>query len=131
MLIVLAFVIGILAGLRPFMAPAAVGFAARYCGPAVVELVGEQLPGTPSRRVPVQFGTRILMGALSGAAVGAIGGALAARLVAGIVGAVVGTFGGATARARLAAGFGRDLPAGPTEDVIAIGAALLIVCAAR
>ena len=32
---------------------------------ALGELVTDQLPTTPSRTVPVQFGTRIVMGALS------------------------------------------------------------------
>ena len=45
--------------------------------------------------------------------------------------AIIGTRGGAAVRARLAAAFGRDLPAALIEDVIAIGGAILIVRAAR
>jgi hypothetical protein len=52
------------------------------------------LPSTPSRTVPVQFGTRILTGALSGAAIAAPGGSLALGAIAGVVGAVIGTLGG-------------------------------------
>jgi len=47
--------------------------------------------------------------------------------VLGVAGAVAGTFGGAAARGRLAAMFGRDLPAALTEDVVAVAGAALIV----
>jgi len=152
MLVALALLIGVVAGLRACTAPAAVSFAARFCNLglagtplaflgyawtpwifgliALVELVGDQLPSTPSRRVPVQFGTRIVTGALSGAAIGASGGMLIVGLVAGVAGAVIGTLGGAAARAWLAAALRRDLPAALIEDVIAVGGAALIVCAA-
>lgn len=152
MLIALALLIGVVAGLRAFTAPAAVCFAARFCNLglagtplaflgykwtpwifgliALIELVGDQLPSTPSRKVPVQFGTRIVMGGLSGAAIGASGGMLIGGLVAGVAGAMIGTFGGAAARAWLATALKRDLPAGLVEDAIALGGAALIVCAA-
>ena len=144
----LALLIGIIAGLRAMTAPAAVAWAA-YLGHldlggtwlaflgnvwvrwiltalALVELVTDQLPTTPSRTVPVQFGARILMGALSGAAVGAAGGSWVGGLVAGIIGAIIGTLGGRAFRARLAAGFGVDRPAAFVEDAVALGGALLI-----
>ncbi|WP_341677960.1 DUF4126 family protein [Niveibacterium sp. SC-1] len=149
MLLVLAYLIGVVAGLRAFTAPAVVAWAAHLgwlplagtplaflahvAAPwiltvlAVVELIGDQLPRTPSRKVPVQFGTRILTGALSGAAVGAVGGQLVLGLVVGIVGAIVGTLGGAAVRAKLAAAFGRDLPAALIEDAVAIVGAILVV----
>lgn len=93
---------------------------------ALVELVTDQLPTTPSRKTPVQFGARIVMGAVAGAALAAPAGALGAGAAAGVVGAVIGTLGGAAARARLAASFGQDWPAALIEDVIAIvGAGLL------
>jgi len=150
MIIVFALLIGIVAGLRAFTAPAAVSLAVRYwhlgvagtpfaflgyrwtawifLAIAVAELIGDQLPATPSRKVPLQFGTRILMGALAG---GAIGGAALfyAGLAAGAAGAVIGTLGGAAARARLAAAFRNDRPAALIEDIVAIGGAWLIVCA--
>ncbi len=94
---------------------------------ALAELVTDQLPSTPSRTVPMQFGARIVMGALSGAAIGASGDAMVGGLVAGIVGAIVGTLGGRAARARLAAAFGNDRPAAFIEDAVAIIGALLIV----
>jgi len=149
MLIGLAVLIGIVAGLRAFTAPAAVSLATRYGHVAVagtplaflgyrwtpwiflalalVELVGDQLPATPSRKVPVQFGTRIVMGALAGGAIAAAAG-LYIGLAAGAVGAVIGTLGGAACRARLAAIFDKDRPAALIEDVIAIGGAWLLVC---
>ena len=58
-------------------------------GLAILELIGDQLPSTPSRTVPLQFGTRIISGALSGAAILGVSGALA-----GALGAIIGTLGG-------------------------------------
>jgi uncharacterized membrane protein len=145
----LALVIGVVAGLRAMTAPAAVSWAARlgalklggtglaFLGYAwtpwiftlfaLGELVTDQLPKTPSRKVPVQFATRLVMGALTGAAIGTAGGSFIVGAVAGVLGAVIGTLGGAALRARLATSFGKDPPAAFTEDAIAIGAALLIV----
>ncbi|MBP1850124.1 DUF4126 family protein [Rhizobium halophytocola] len=151
MLYALALLIGIIAGLRAMTAPAAVSWAA-YLGwfdisgsalafmgyrwtpwiftvLAIVELVTDQLPSTPSRKVPVQFGARIVSGALCGATLGASGGALIGGLLAGIIGAVIGTLGGAAVRGRLAAAFGSDRPAALIEDLVAIAGALIIVVA--
>jgi uncharacterized membrane protein len=149
MLYLLSLSIGIVAGLRAMTAPAAVSWAA-YLGwlklddsilafmgytwtpwvitvLAVAELVTDQLPSTPSRTVPVQFGTRILSGALSGAALGIVGGSLVIGAVLGAAGAVIGTLGGRAARAALARKFGNDRPAALLEDIVAIAAALLVV----
>jgi uncharacterized membrane protein len=144
----LAILIGIVTGMRAMMAPAAVSWGARLghlglsgwlsfldapWAPWVLtllaagELVTDQLPSTPSRTVPIQFGTRIVVGAICGAAVaGGPAGALA-----GVVGAVIGTLGGRTMRARLAASFGSDFPAALVEDGIALAAALVVVAAVR
>lgn len=149
MIIFLAVLMGAVAGLRAMTAPAAVAWAASlgwldisqtslaFMGyrwtPWILtilafgELVTDLLPRTPSRKVPIQFGARIIAGALSGAVIAAAGGSLALGPFAGIVGAVIGTYGGAALRAKLAASFGRDLPAALIEDVLAIGSALLIV----
>ena len=149
--IVLALLIGVIAGLRAMTAPAAAAFAARYGTFAVAgtplafmgytwipwllgaaalsELVTDQLPTTPSRKVPVQFTARVLTGALSGATLAAPSGSLVNGLVVGIVGAVIGTLGGAAFRRRLAAAFGQDRPAAIIEDIVAIGGAILIVTA--
>jgi uncharacterized membrane protein len=96
---------------------------------ALVEFITDQLPSTPSRTVPVQFGARIVCGALAGASIGAARGVFVAGAIAGIVGAIIGTLGGRAARGRLAAAFGSDSPAAFLEDAVAVGAALLIVSA--
>ena len=149
----LALLIGIVAGLRAMTAPAVVCWAAHFgwldlSGTwlaflgnvwarwiltlfALVELVTDQLPSTPSRTVPVQFGARIVMGALSGAAIGSASGAMIGGLLAGIVGSVIGTLGGRAFRGWLAAAFGSDRPAALIEDAVAIGGALLIGVALR
>ena len=150
---VLPLLIGIVSGLRAMTAPAAISWAARlgwldvaptslaflgyawtpwiFTALALAELVTDQLPTTPSRTVPVQFGTRVLVGALCGAAIGAGLGAPVMGLIAGILGAIVGTLGGRMCRVRLAAALGSDRPAALIEDAIAIGGALLIVLAVR
>jgi uncharacterized membrane protein len=148
---VLSLSIGVVAGLRAMTAPAAVSWAAwlgwldlsstplAWLGYAFApwiltvfalgELVTDQLPSTPSRTVPVQFGSRIVSGGLSGAAIGAAGGGLVIGMIAGMLGAVIGTLGGHAVRARLAKAFGKDRPAALIEDAIAIGGALLAVLA--
>jgi uncharacterized membrane protein len=151
--VLLPFLIGIVAGLRTMTAPAAVSWAARlgwlklastgfaFLGAAITpwiltvlalgELVADQLPSTPSRTVPVAFGSRIVSGSFSGAAIGAAGGSVVAGLIAGAIGAVIGTLGGRAARGQLAAAFGKDRPAALIEDAVAIGGAFLIVAALR
>ena len=79
----------------------------------------------------MQFGARLLSGAICGAAIGSSQGAMLTGLVAGIVGAVIGTLGGHAFRMRLAAAFKKDLPAALIEDAIAIVGAWLIVQALR
>ncbi|MFM0027776.1 DUF4126 family protein [Paraburkholderia madseniana] len=152
-LYVLALLIGVVAGLRAMTAPAAISWAAHlgwlplqdtplaflgfaatpyiFTVLAIVELITDQLPKTPSRTVPMQFGARIVLGGLSGAAIGATHGGLVGGLIAGVVGAVIGTLGGARVRAALARTFGRDLPAALIEDAVAIVGAVVIVMALR
>ncbi|WP_406858125.1 DUF4126 domain-containing protein [Alsobacter sp. KACC 23698] len=148
-MLICAFAMGVVAGLRTMTAPAAVSWAARLgalpvgdTGLAVLgyawtpwiltllalgEYVADQWPSTPSRTVPVQFAGRVLSGAFCGAAIGAASASMAAGAAAGAVGAVVGTLGGRAARGRLASAFGRDRPAAFIEDGVAVGAAALIV----
>ena len=144
----LALLIGTVAGLRTFTAPTAISLAAwsgwlaltgswlAFLGYswtpwiflllALSEFVGDQLPSTPSRTVPMQFGARLLSGAICGAAIGSHD-AMLGGLLAGMVGAVIGTLGGHAFRMRLAAAFKKDPPAALIEDAIAIGGAWLIV----
>jgi uncharacterized membrane protein len=144
-----AFLIGVVAGLRTLTAPAAVSWAASlgvfrlegtrlaFLGSgttrwiltalAIVELVVDQLPSTPSRKTPVQFGARLASGALCGAAVATAEGSWAIGLAFGVLGAIVGTFAGHGVRVTLAHVFHRDQAAALLEDVVAIGGAALIV----
>ncbi len=94
---------------------------------AVGELINDKLPKTPSRKTPPQFIARIFSGALVGATVGAGSGSLILGLVAGAIGAVVGTLGGAAVRGKLAAAFGKDLPAALIEDVVGIVLSVVVV----
>jgi uncharacterized membrane protein len=144
---VLAFLIGVIAGVRSMTAPAAVSWAARlgwlhventwaaFLGfqftPYIItvmamgELIADTLPKTPSRKAAGPFGFRIVSGALCGAALGGgswVGG------IAGALGAVAGTLGGYEFRRRLVqATGGRDLPIALLEDLIAVGGAVMIV----
>ena len=104
---------------------------------ALGELVTDQLPKTPSRRVPQQFGARLFTGAFAGAvlATGAVLNPTAWVVVgaigAALIGAVLGTLGGAEARRRLVAGNGgHDLPVALVEDAIAIVGGFAIVALA-
>jgi uncharacterized membrane protein len=144
-----ALLIGVVAGLRTMTAPAAVSWGAAlgwlsvsdtwaafmgfrftpwiFSILALVEFVTDQLPSTPSRKVPMQFGARIVSGAFCGAVIGTADGSLIGGLIAGAVGAVIGTLGGAEARGRLAAMFGQDRPAALIEDAVAIALGLVAV----
>jgi uncharacterized membrane protein len=152
MIVLLAFLIGVVAGLRAFTAPAAAAWGARllhvdvsgswlafmgylwtpwvFTLLACVELVTDQLPSTPSRKVPVQFGARLLMGALAGGTLGASENLSAASIGFGLIGAIAGTLGGAWARKTMAAAFGSDRPAAFIEDGIAILLAVLVTLVA-
>jgi uncharacterized membrane protein len=145
-----AFGIGVVAGLRAMLAPAAVSWGARlgaldvrgtrlaflgkdwvagsFTATALGELIVDQLPSTPSRTEPRSFAVRLASGTLAGAAIADDGRRLAGA-VAGAVGAAVGTLGGHAARARLAAAFGRDRPAALLEDAVGIAVALAAVLA--
>jgi uncharacterized membrane protein len=148
-ILLLAFLIGVVAGLRAMTAPAAVSWAAHlgllplqgtplawlgyaftpyiFTVLALGELLNDKLPKTPSRTVPPQFIARVISGSLVGAAIGAAGQSLILGLVAGAIGAVAGTLGGAALRSKLAALFGKDLPAALLEDAIAIILSIVVV----
>jgi len=147
---VLAFLIGVVAGLRSLTAPAVVSWGARlgwlhlentglaFLGApitpyilsalAIGELISDKLPKTPSRKAPGPFIVRIVIGALCGAALCAASASLIGGLLAGVLGAVAGTLGGYEFRARLVRAIGgKDLPIALLEDAIAVGGAVLIV----
>ncbi len=143
LVLLLALLIGVVAGLRALTAPAAVAWAAmldwinldgtwvEWLGHpitvtvltvlAVGELITDQLPKTPSRKTAVQFLTRLVTGGFAGAAIGTAWGYTFGGLGAGVVGAVLGTIGGAEARRRLvAANDGNDPPIALVEDAVAV-----------
>lgn len=149
MIMLLALLIGIVAGLRTLTPLAVVSWAARFgwlhlegtwlaflghafapwilTALALFELVVvDQSPSTPSRTVPLQFVGRIVSGVVCGAAVGAHGDMLVGGMVMGAIGAVAGTLGGARLRAKVAEQLGRDRPAALLEDVVAVGLALVV-----
>ena len=147
----LSFLIGMIAGMRPLTAAAAVSWAA-FSGRidvadgllaflaypltpwiisvlAVAEIAGDKLASSPSRKVAVQFVTRLATGALPGAAGGAASGWALGGAMLGVTGSVVGTYGGAAARSWLAGLSGSDFPGALLEDFVAVGGASLIVWA--
>lgn len=143
LILLVALLIGVVAGLRSLTAPAVVAWAA-YLGwidlhgtwaswmaniitaivftvLAVGELVNDKLPKTPPRTAPPIFAARIVMGGLAGAVLGAWPHWTFTALGAGVIGAVLGTLGGYQARKRLVAAIGgKDLPIALLEDAVAI-----------
>ncbi len=148
-----AFVLGIVCGLRAVVGLAAASWAASsqqlplqgtwlsFLGSritpyitsllAIGEVVNDKLPKTPSRLVPPQFGARVVMGALTGTAIGLSHGQLVTGILAGVVGSIVGTLAGSRARAFAAKLFRRDLPAALLEDAVAIALAFVSILALR
>lgn len=149
LVLVLALLIGVIAGLRAFTAPAAVAWGAALgwidldgkwsewmAHPItltvltillLIELVTDQLPKTPSRKSAPQFITRLIMGAFAGAVVGSAFFHTFSATGAGMIGAVLGTMGGAEARQRFVSlRSGQDRPGAILEDVVAVGGAFLI-----
>ena len=147
----LAFLIGVVAGLRSLTAPAVVAWAAHrnrlqlhnsplsFMGStaavvvftllALVELVADQLPSTPSRTEPPGLIARIVLGGLSGAAVVASESqSIALGAVLGMVGGIVGAFAGYKVRTRLVRALKvPDFAIACLEDVVALGGGILIV----
>ncbi|MGD9620827.1 MAG: DUF4126 family protein [Mycolicibacterium sp.] len=149
LVLLLALLIGVIAGLRAMTAPAVVAWGAMLgwidvgdkwsewmAHPVTVtvltilllgELVTDQLPKTPSRKVPVQFVARLISGAFAGAVIGSAFFHTFSAAGAGVVGAVLGTLGGAALRSRVAeANNGNDRPGAFGEDVLAVGGGLLV-----
>lgn len=147
---VLAFAIGVFAGLRSMTPLAAVAWAAHFgwlhLGPTplaflasgaarytllalmLAELGVDKLPFTPSRTRPGSFTWRILTGGFAGVALAAgLGHSLAVGAVAGAVGAVAGTLLGHRARTGLVRALKvPDYVVALLEDVVAVGGALFV-----
>ncbi|HKS75390.1 MAG TPA: DUF4126 family protein [Terriglobales bacterium] len=149
--LLLAFVIGVVAGLRSMTAPAVVAWAAHlgwihlsgsplaYMGSAwavglctlgaLGEYVADKLPNAPARTAAVGLTARIITGAVSGACLAVAGGAsLWLGGLLGVIGAIVGAFGGRRARVGLVRALRcPDFAIAIPEDLIAIGLGLLLV----
>lgn len=147
LVLLLALLIGVVAGLRSFTAPAVVAWAAflhwinlsgtwaSWMGHwatvavltilAVAELISDQMSFMPSRKTAPSFLTRLASGALSGAVLGTAWGYKWGSLGAGIIGAVLGTVGGYAVRTGLAGPDGaRDRPVALGEDLAAVALGL-------
>jgi uncharacterized membrane protein len=98
---------------------------------ALLELVVDKLPKTPSRTAPPGLIARIVTGGLTGACVASTGGPLDKAALGALVGAaggIVGCFGGYQARSRLVKSLGiPDIYVALVEDLIAIGGSFWIV----
>jgi uncharacterized membrane protein len=149
--LLLAFLIGVVCGLRSLTAPAVVAWAAHrgwidlghtrlhflgslaavavFTVGAIVELVADKLPNAPNRTAPVGLIARIVLGALCGGAL-AVSGAqsMTTGAVLGAAGGIVGAFGGYQARTRLVKSLKvPDFVIAILEDALAIGAGFFLV----
>jgi uncharacterized membrane protein len=149
--LLLAFLIGVVAGLRSLTAPAVVAFAAHhgwinlhnsplsFMGStaaftifvllALGELVSDKLPSTPSRTAAPGLIARVVTGGLCGACLALAGAqSLALGVVLGLAGGLVGTFGGYQLRTGLVKALKvPDFVIALAEDAVAIGGGLFIV----
>ena len=149
LVLLLALLIGVVAGLRTFTAPAVLAWAAvlhwiNLSGTwaswvahwatvailtilAVIELVSDQMETMPSRKTALPFLARLASGAFAGAVLGTAWGYPWSSLGAGMIGAVIGTIGGYEARTRLvAANGGRDRPIALGEDLLAVAGGMAV-----
>ena len=150
MTLLLAFLIGLFAGLRSLPPPAAVAWSVHLGWlnltrrlsligslPAVIilsvlaiaEVIIDKLPNTPNRTAPPGLIARIVTGGLTGACV-SLGGGQSALVGAGLglIGGIVGCFAGYQVRARLVKSLRQaDFNIALIEDLIAIGGSPFIV----
>lgn len=150
-ILVFAFGIGVVAGLRSLAAPAVAAWAAYlgwlhlqdstvafmasiwsviiFSALAIFELFADLLPKTPKRTALGPLAARMITGALCGACVCASANeSLPIGAAVGALGAVVGAFAGYEIRKRLVTGLKtKDLFIAIPEDLIAIGLALFCV----
>jgi uncharacterized membrane protein len=149
--VVLAFGIGVVAGLRALTAPAVVSWAA-YLGwlnlqgspvafmaskwavaifsvLAIFEFIADLLPKIPKRTAPAPLAARILVGGLCGACLCVSANqSLSLGAVFGAIGAVIGAFVGYEIRKRVVTGWKiKDVFIAIPEDLIAIGLAWFLV----
>jgi uncharacterized membrane protein len=144
-----AFLIGCICGLRSMTAPAVVAWGAHlgwlhlqgsllaflaqpvslvvFSVFALGELIADKLPFIPARTAAGPLAVRVIFGALCGAGM-CISSAASVPLGAllGGLGGVAGAFAGYTYRRRLAA-LARDLLLAVGEDLVAIGGGLFLI----
>jgi uncharacterized membrane protein len=148
--VLLSFLIGLFAGLRSLTPPALTAWAGRvgwlrlrsplswlaatpaaviFTVLAIVEIVNDKRPQTPSRTEPPGLIARTVMGAFTAACIATAGGErIVLGAILGIVGALVGTYGGYQARTRLVKALGApDLVVALLEDLVTIGGSLCVV----
>jgi uncharacterized membrane protein len=149
MVLLFAFLIGVVCGLRSMTAPAVVAWGAHlgwlhlegswlgffahkvslivFSLFALGELVADKLPVIPGRTQPGPLGARIVFGAMCAAALAVSGSA--SPVVGGVLGAagaVAGAFAGYNYRTRLA-GKAPDFVLALLEDLVAVGGGLFLV----
>jgi uncharacterized membrane protein len=133
-LLLAAFLLGCVAGLRTFTAPAVLwlmrhtSLLAYVLGvAALAEYFADLLPKVPARTSVGPLVLRMASGAFCGWGLAWSGGGLTiAAAVVGALGAILGAYGGLALRMRAIALIGR-VPAALAEDLVAILGAILIV----
>jgi uncharacterized membrane protein len=146
----LAFVIGVLNGLRSFTPPAAAAWAAHlgwmklpsplalvgsvpvvaiFTLLAVFELFADKMPWIPARITTMSLVARGVMGALTAACVATAGGQSAGiGALCGVAGGMAGAFAGYHARRRSAKALGiPDIYVALVEDLICVTGSLWVV----
>jgi uncharacterized membrane protein len=147
----LAFLIGVVSGLRALTAPAVVSWAAHrgwlnlhatslsFMGSvaavaiftvlAIGELVGDKLPAAPARTAPLGLSARFCLGGLSGASVALAGGqSIVFGAILGAMGGIAGAFGGYQVRMRVVKALHvPDYYIAVLEDAVAIAGGLFLV----
>jgi uncharacterized membrane protein len=149
-ILLLAFLMGVLNGLRSFTPPAVTAWAAHLgclklqgtlgliaSVPSVAiftllaagELLADKMPWMPNRISIAGLIARIVMGKLTGACIAAAGGqSIWIGAVCGAVGGIVGAFAGYYARTRSVKALGKpDIYVALVEDFICIAGALWVV----
>ena len=151
LVLLLAFLIGMVCGLRSLTGPALVCWGAHlgwlnlagshlaflaglisviiFSLLAIFELIADKTPKIPARTAPGPLIWRILMGGLCGAAFAVAGGAsLGLCCLLGSLGGVLGAYAGYWSRRALTSqGRLPDLPVALVEDLIVIGGGLFLV----
>jgi uncharacterized membrane protein len=148
--LLLAFLIGFLAGLRSLTPPAAVAWAAHlgwlkldgifvmigslpsvaaFTLLAAGELIADKLPWIPRRTAIVPLLARVLMGKITGACIAiAAGEWWVLGVICGAVGGLVGCFAGYYARTRTVKALGSpDWPVALLEDLVVLAGCLWVV----